>query len=99
MKKRYALEVDVICHIFKKGTRSDGTQEPNDGSGGHATQDQFSAISEYKILAIPPKMKHEAAVWFQAETAKAKTCPYAHVASFKIGTQSYTNKSTIRVKP
>ncbi len=93
MKKRYNLDQDVICHIFKHGKRANGTIEPNDGAGGHATQDKASSITEYKITAVPQAKKAEADTWFKAKKADAIACPFPHVATFKIGTQAYHNKS------
>ena len=93
MKKRYSLDQDVVCHIFKKGKRKDGTPEPNDGAGGHATQDVAAALTEYKILAVPQSKREQAATWFSAGKAQAILCPFPHVATFKIGNQAYNSKS------
>ncbi|WP_102110386.1 hypothetical protein [Oceaniglobus roseus] len=91
MQKRYKLDQDVICHVWKSGTRTNGTKEPNDGAGGHATQD--ITPTDYQIVGIPPSRKGEADKWFKATLSEALKCPFAHIASFKIGTTKYLNKS------
>lgn len=93
MKKRYTLDPDIVCHIFKSGTRSNGTVEPNDGAGGHAVHDVKAKITEYKIDAIPPDKRGGTTNWLAAAMEVAMLCPFAHVATFKIGTQAYHQKS------
>lgn len=93
MKKRYTLDQDVICHIFKSGTRGNKTVEPNDGSGGHAVQDIITKISAYKILSIPIHKKSEADTWKSATLEQARLCPFPHVATFTFNNVTYTKKS------
>lgn len=93
MKKRYTLDPDIVCHVFKSGTRNDGTIEPNDGAGGHAVQDIKSKITEYKIDAIPREKRGGATNWLAAAKDVAILCPFAHVATFKLAGQAYIQKS------
>ncbi|WP_271103055.1 hypothetical protein [Pseudomonas tohonis] len=93
MKKRYTLDQDVICHIFKSGKHANNLSEPNDGAGGHATHDIKSKITEYTILAVPQAKQGELAGWAGKTLSERILCPYPHVATFKIGTQSYNSKS------
>jgi hypothetical protein len=93
MKKRYTLDQDVICHVFKSGERANGTAEPNDGGGGHATQDIANKISAYSIIGVPLGKKDVAATWFAKTKAEAILCPFPHIATFTFAGTTYTKKS------
>jgi len=86
MQKRYKLSKSVVDHIFKTGA------EANDGSGGHATQ-AMNNIKKYTITHIPQHKSDEAQKWRMSEIKTAIKCPFPHIATFEIGSQTYTNKS------
>lgn len=93
MKKRYTLDQNVICHIFKSGKHTNNVIEPNDGAGGHAVQDIRSKITEYTILAVPQANKADLTEWAKKKLEERLLCPYPHVATFKFSGQSYNSKS------